>query len=288
MRTADRQKPAPGALFLDHVSHFVPDLDAAGSLLQALGFAVTPRSEQMAEGKPVGAANRCVMLEEGYLEILAPTLDTPAARRMRERIDRFVGVHLACFGTPDAEGEHLRLAAHGFEPQPLVDLEREVEQGSGRLARFKVVRPDPGKMPEGRIQYVQQMAPEAIWTEANLAHDNGVVALRSVLVVAEDPVEAAARWARFTGLLPRPENEAIFLNAGRGRVAIASREDLSELLQIDLPQPPALAGYALGCRHPDRFAARLAEAGVAVRKRGARYAAALPSALGGAWLLEPA
>jgi hypothetical protein len=287
MRAADKQRPAPGTLVLDHVSHFVADLDAAAALLQELGFAVTPRSEQKVEGEPVGAANRCVMLEEGYIEILAPTLDTPAARRMRGSIERFVGVHLACFGTPDAEAEHRRLAAHGFEPQPLVDLQREVEAGSGKLVRFKVVRPAPEKMPEGRIQYVQQLAPEAIWTDANLAHDNGVVALRSVLVVAEDPIEAAARWARFTGLMPHPENGAVVLKAARGRVAIASREDFSRLL-FSCPSPPALAGYALGCRDPERFAARLAGAGIAVRQSGARYAAALPAVLGGAWLLEPA
>jgi hypothetical protein len=287
MRTADRQRPAPGELFLDHVSHFVPDLDAAAALLQRLGFAVTPRSEQQVGGEPVGAANRCVMLEEGYLEILAPTLDTPAARRMRERIGRFVGVHLACFGTPDAGGEHARLAAHGFEPQPLVDLQREVGEGSGKRVRFKVVRPAPEKMPEGRIQYVQQLTPEAIWTDANLAHDNGVAALKSVFVVAEDPIQTAARWARFTGLLPRRENDWISLQANRGRVVIASREHLSPLFE-NPPPAPALAGYALACRDPDEFAARLSRSGIAARKTGARYAVALPAALGGAWLLEPA
>src|SRR5256885_12137547 len=51
-----------------------------------------------------------------------------------------------CYGTPDAEGEHRRLQAHGFEPQPLVDLQRRV---NGATAQFKVVRLPPEKMPEG-------------------------------------------------------------------------------------------------------------------------------------------
>src|SRR6184192_3202100 len=78
-------------------------------------------TQQTPEG-PVGASNRCVMLKEGYLELLAPTHDTPAAQRMRGLMARYAGVHVVCFGTPDAEGEHRRLQAHGFEPQPLVAL----------------------------------------------------------------------------------------------------------------------------------------------------------------------
>src|SRR3954471_6797739 len=101
MSVADRQKPAPGQLFLDHVSHFVPDLDAAARIFQSVGFCVTETSHQKTPEGPLGTANRCVMLEEGYVELLAPTADTAAAQRLRERMQLFVGVHLACFGTPD-------------------------------------------------------------------------------------------------------------------------------------------------------------------------------------------
>ena len=55
------------------------------------------------------------MFEQGYIEILAPTLDTPNAQRVREHMARYGGVHLVCFGTPGAEAERARLAAHGFE-----------------------------------------------------------------------------------------------------------------------------------------------------------------------------
>ena len=103
MKTPDRQTPPPGELFLDHVSHFVPDLDAAAGVFEKLGFYVTANSAQVTPEGPVGASNRCVMLDEGYIELLTPTHDTPAAQRMRSSMARFVGVHLACFGTPQAE-----------------------------------------------------------------------------------------------------------------------------------------------------------------------------------------
>jgi len=151
MPIADRQRPHPGQLFLDHVSHFVGDLGKAGDLLERLGFAVTPVSVQVTQDGPAGTSNRCVMLTDGYLEFLTPTHDTPNAARMRKSMRRYRGVHLVCFGTPTAAEEHFRLRHHGFAPPPIVKLERKGE--GGLKARFSVVRSAPGRMPEGRVQY---------------------------------------------------------------------------------------------------------------------------------------
>src|SRR4030081_2321054 len=127
MDAAELQKPPPGELFLDHVSHFVRDLDAAAEFLEQLGFKVAPVSIQEVAGSRVGA-NRCVMLEQGYIEILTPTLQADP------------GLRLPCFGTPDAEAEHRRLADHGFEPQPIIDLQREPDSETGA---FKEVPAGP-------------------------------------------------------------------------------------------------------------------------------------------------
>src|ERR1051326_9025054 len=109
MTAAEQQRPAAGTLVLDHLAHFVPDLDAAAAVWESLGFTVSERSNHQVDGKPACTANRCVLFERGYMELLAPTLETPNARRVRERMDQFVGVHLACFGTSDAQAEHRRL-----------------------------------------------------------------------------------------------------------------------------------------------------------------------------------
>lgn len=278
----ERQKPPPGTLFLDHVAHFVEDLDEAGALLEALGFAVTPRSDHESGGAPLGAANRCVMLESGYLEFLSPTQDTPHAQRLRALMECYNGVHLACFGTPDAQAELSRLQEHDFAPQPLFDLERKVE--SGELVRFQIVRPGPEAMPEGRVQYVRQMTPEHLWLPKYVAHENGVTTLDALYVVADDVAATAARWARFAGLLPRAQDDEVVLETARGRVILATRESLSKTLG-DAPPAPALAGYALGCRDAAAFAKRCSAAGLAVKKNADAYAVSLPPALGGAWML---
>jgi hypothetical protein len=272
---AQSQRPPAGELYLDHLAHFVPNLGAAANVFEGLGFKVTPESAHQVGGRPAGTSNRCVMLEDGYLELLAPTLDTPNAQRVRDRMKRFVGVHLACFGTPDAPAEHARLAAHGFEPEPVVNLERKIETGD--TVRFRVVYVPPAKMPEGRVQYCEHLTPRQLWREGLV----NPIRLRAVYVVADEPEEVAARWGRFGGLLPRPEDGFVRLDTARGRVVIGTRSALSGIFGI-VPPPPALAGYALSCSEPEQLAARCSKAGMTVRSN----VVTLPAALGGAWLLE--
>jgi hypothetical protein len=190
-------------------------------------------------------------------------------------------VHLVAFGTPAADEEHARLARHGFTPPPIVHLARKVHDGM--TVRFSVVRAAPGKMPEGRIQYVQQLVPEAIWRAEHLRHANGVHGLAAAYVVAADPVRAAARWARFLGGLPRREAGLVALPTERGKILIGTREQMRRLLGA-APRSPGIAGYALACRDPKAFARRCATAGLKVNRQ---LAVVLPRALGGAWRLVP-
>lgn len=270
MHPPERQRPAPGTLYVDHVSHFVEDLDAAAAAFETLGFRVTPVSVQRTPEGPVGASNRCVMLEDGYIELLAPTHDTPAAQRMRGLMDRYAGVHLVCFGTADATAEHHRLEAHGFAPQSLVDLQRETAAGT---VKFKVARPAPEKMPEGRIQFVQHVTPELLWHAPSI---NGF-GLREVFVAAQDVAATAARWAEFVGLVPRPLGKTVRLETERGAIVIGPPPTGTN---AGIPAP-GIVGYSLTCRHPKALAARCSRHGLEVRRFGGRYTACLPAALGG-------
>jgi hypothetical protein len=277
------QKPPPGELFLDHVAHFVADLDAAGALLEALGFAPTPVSNHEVSGKPAGTANRCLMLGQGYIEILAPTLDTPNAQRVRADMARYGGIHLCSFGTPTAEAEHLRLEAHGFAPQEVIKLERKIE--NRKKLGFKVVYVPPEKMPEGRIQYCEHLTPQRLWNRKALGHKNGVTGLAAVYIVADDPVATAARWARFSGLLPFPEKGAVALKTARGKIFVATRKALSRFIE-NVPAAPAIAGIGLEFRDPEKFSKLCKRAGLKVKRTAQGYCVALPPALGGTWLFN--
>lgn len=256
------QRPSPGDLCLDHVAHFVPDLEAAARDLEKLGLVATPESAHRTQHGPAGTSNRCVMLEQGYIEILAPTMETPNAQRVRERMQRFIGVHLCCFGTSDPAAEHARLAAHGFEPEPMVNLARNLYDGSP--VRFNVVYTAPGKMPEGRIQYCEHLTETNLWRKEWM---NPGWRLEAAFVVAEDPGEVAARWARFSGALPRRDGEFVELPLARGRIVIGTRDALARLLG-EAPPAPSLAGYALSGKPGEK-----------------RRAVKLPPSLGGVWLI---
>lgn len=284
-----------GALSVDHVAHFVPDIDAAGAALEKLGFTLTPfsaQSQRLQPGGPLssaGTGNRCVMLDQGYLEFLTPTGRTPVAAALRTAIQRYIGVHLIAFGTRAAEAEHARLNEEGFTPSPAVALQRPISTEAGvETAEFTVVRVPPETMPEGRIQYCQHHTPELLWQSRWLEHRNGAVALAGVLLCVENPEEAALRFGRFTGLAPRPETNGWTLRTGRGALTFVGAEAFKRTLNVEPPQLPWIGGYVLETRKLARARDHLAPAGFEVKLMPRdRFVVTLPPELGGVMVFQP-
>lgn len=254
----ERQTPEGGEVFLDHVGWYVEDMDACAAAFERLGFVLTPYTEHShadADGSraPSGTANRCAMLARGYLEFLTHVrgLDLPLARQLRDGLARYPGVHLIAFACADAAAEHARLAAEGFALQPLVRLRRpsRLDDGSEAVCAFTVIRPEPGQMAEGRIQMLTQETPEVVWQPSLIARDNGLDLLSGVVVCTEDPEEAAARFARFTGKSPRPARGWIDLPLDRGCVSFATPAGLPDLAPgAAAPATPFIAAVAVRSR----------------------------------------
>lgn len=288
---ASRRRPGPGALVLDHVAHFVPDIDAAANALAGAGFTLTPFSPQQhrlapdAPLTPAGSGNRCVMLARGYLEVLTPTADTPVAQRMRAAIGRYVGLHLICFGTAQSGAVHAHLAREGLQPTTPVALERRIGTSEGeRTARFTVVRVAPEAMPEGRIQVVEHHTPELLWQTRWLGHANTATGLAASVVCVADPDEAASRFGRFTGTAPRRAGGAWRVATARGDVYLCGAEPLKARFGL---APPALPWIGLTVLTVADLAAarRHVGSGWTVGAAGAHELLALaPGALGGAFV----
>jgi hypothetical protein len=244
--------PAASALTIDHAAHFVPDIGAAGAGFENLGFTLTPFSAQSvrpeAGGAPVpaGTGNRCVMLQRGYLEFLAPTHDTPNANQLRAAIKRYTGIHLIAFGSTDGDADYARLAQGGFDPLPPIALQREVatETGSG-TARFTVVRVPPSTMAEGRIQYCQHHTPELVWQPRWVHHRNGITGLAGVILCVADPEESAQRHARFTGLPARRVDNTWRIDTARGVLMFVTPQFIGSRLDLTAPALPWIAGTVL-------------------------------------------
>ncbi|MGE3932903.1 MAG: VOC family protein [Rhodospirillaceae bacterium] len=229
--TTDPQTPRPGEIFLDHVGWFVPDIGAAAEAFARLGFVLTDYTEHRnatADGGsvPSGTANRCAMLERGYLEILTavPGVDSALTRQLEAGIARYTGVHLIAFTVGDAAEARERLAVAGFTPDPVVNLRRPVRTDTGGegMTAFSVIRIPPAEMPEGRIQILTQDTPDLVWQPGLIARDNAVEALTGILLRVADPAEAAERYGRFTGRNPRAIDGGAAIILDRGRIAFVA------------------------------------------------------------------
>jgi len=288
------QLPEPGAVFLDHVAHFVPAMEPAAAALEQCGFRLTPFTAQTnrVDGRPVaaGAGNRCAMFRRGYVEILAAVADTPLARQLNERLTRHVGVHLAAFSSADAAAEHHRLAAAGFPVLPLVDMRRPVATGDGEEeARFTIARIAPGSMPEGRIQFLTHHTEHLVWPEPYLDHPNGARALAAVWIAAADPAEPVERFARFTGHPARRDGAIMTIALERGALRFATPEFLAREFGI-APGPPLpyLAASEIEVASLDRLRRRLDGAGLVYRAIADGTAVPLPTSVGGTVLFRAA
>ena len=297
MTQADGNHAFASPLTIDHAAHFVPDIDGASAALENLGFTLTPFSAQLVRpengGPPVsaGTGNRCVMLQRGYLEFLAPTHDTPNASQLRAAMRRYTGIHLIAFGSDDGAADHARLLQAGLEPLPVIALQRDVgaESGTG-TARFTVVRVPPGAMAEGRIQYCQHHTPELVWQPRWINHRNGVTGLAGLIVCAADVEEAAQRYARFTGLPVQGAGNARRLETARGTLYVVTARILSERLDIAAPAVPWIAGAVLESNDFALTAQTMRRSGITTRLLSEPskncMLVELPAALGGIMIVQ--
>ena len=294
------------AIFLDHVAHWISDPEAAKDALLRLGFLVTCESAQVqaparrsqanavddaAAGASAGASNRCVMLHEGYIEVLWPTADTPIGLEIRAGIARHIGVHLAAFGVADAKAHHRRLVDADFPQRPVVSLTRKARLLSGeeRDLRFTVARPEEGSLPEGRVQFLTHHTAPVAWEKGRLAHPNGAKRLTDLFFCVADIEESIERYRLY---LNRPfwriDGGARFV-LERGSLWILDEAGILDRIGLEPPCLPWMAGYALACEDPSGIADRALQSGLRLHTAtDGLTTIILPPALGGAIVLHRA
>jgi Glyoxalase-like domain len=251
-RGIDRQLPMDDEVFLDHVGFFVADLEVAGARLTRLGFNVSPINLQQnadAAGvlRPSGTSNRLAVLRRGFIEVLAATHETPLADQLKKAVSRYEGLHLIALSHADIPGERQRLVVAGFKMQEIVRLRRHKPTPEGlREVRWSVLRPEPGQMPEGRVQFAYCHTPDLTWTPGMPAPENGADAITDILLCVENRKAAAARFARYAG---RPEVEngmRSVIALDRGSIAFVELKDATAMLpEFAAPDVPFMMGQAL-------------------------------------------
>lgn len=253
---------------LDHVGIVGADLAAMATQYERLGFTLTPlarHSGRRAPDGPVvsfGTGNRCVMLQQGYLELLAVLDPAAASQTVPGFLRRYAGIHTMALEVADAEAALPRLHAAGFGTLAVSQLDRPAngDEPDSPRARFDLVAL-PG-LSEGRVNLIRHRTREAVWQPRFLGHANNAIALDEAVIVSASPAETAARFSRLAGRPVAPDPAGGYaLALPRGRIRLLPPAALPRVFPgVEPPCLPFIAGLAL--RTSDNAAAitRLAAA----------------------------
>lgn len=196
--SANQGPPRP----IDHLVFPTASLDVARGRLVSLGFSVAPEGVH-----PFGTRNACVYLADGaFLEMLAI-----GDRAMRDRSvfdgNAFVerdkvfretsgeeGLSAIVFATQDAAADHRRFIDARLSIGPMLAFSRPFVGSAGRsdIASFRLAFASVGEPGAQFLFTCERVNAPAVDRSALERHDNGVLSLAGVIIVAEDVGAVAA------------------------------------------------------------------------------------------------
>lgn len=281
---------------INHVGLAVFDMADAASRYERLGFVLSPLSMHagaMTPGeapRPLGSGNRCAVFGRNYVEILAHVRKELPDVHVREFLERYQGLHIICFGAPDADVLETGLARAGVGNSGVIPLQRDVDTEDGeRTAKFRRVLFEDGQTPEGLIQAAQHLTPQYIHQDRYRRHPNGAVALTEVVLCVPDDETAGFvdRYRRYTGVSGEPDGVSYVVRLPLGRVRITPASAVqTELPGETPPAVPSLVAHAVAVRDLPATRALLDRNQVPVRDAGDRLLVPSAAACGGAVIFE--
>jgi hypothetical protein len=270
---------------LDHVGAITHDLAAAARQWERLGFQLSPVSRQRGrlpgrdDAGEWGTANRCAILERGYLELIG-VVDPAGFNPWTPFLSRFEGLHLLALRVDSADGawqafsEVPALAARFDAP---VQRARALDvNGEQRTMGFRNVFSRDAECPECRYIVIEHQTPDYLWQPRYLVHANGALALEAVyLCSSDDPADPEARTAqgRITLLSGSPGRVSTpgwrtYGLPGGGRLEVGTPEAFQSRWGGHAPVRPSLAGVAVRFADRARAAWLMEQNGVNVVRRG--------------------
>lgn len=248
--------PLKHVLGVDHVVVAARDLAASAADWASLGFTVSPRG---VHSPLLGTANHTIMLDEDYVELLSPLVETEQNRPTRDFLARREGIERVAFTTDDATAGAAEITARGFPALGPIHFGRPVPLPAGgeAEARFNVFRWPLSEQPGGtRIFACQHLTRETVWLPELQRHANGAFAIRRIEILSADPAAAAAHLSRLIDEPAREEDGAWRVASGGRRAdfvfldAAALARRYPEALRADLP-PEGVAALVLATRDLD-------------------------------------
>lgn len=187
---------------VDHLVLPTVGLDLARARLSALGFTVAPVGIH-----PFGTANCCVFLADGtYLEPLA-VADAAAAETAARNGNVFVardaqfrqvagedGLSAVVLSTDDAAADHDWFEQANISAGSMLDFSRAFVDpaGNSAVASFRLAFAMQASSPAAFAFTCQRINPPPTDRTVLQTHENGAVALASIVAVSDDPAVSAA------------------------------------------------------------------------------------------------
>jgi hypothetical protein len=254
-------------LGLDHAGCVVNAFDAGAAQWERLGFALTPESRQrgavpgQAGFHPWATANRCVILNHTYLELIG-IVDKTAFNPWARFIARREGLHILALRCDDAVSAHAALAARTDALLPPVPRERTLDvDGEPRTMRFRNIFSRDELWSEARYLVIEHQTPEFLWQPRYQQHENGACDLVAITLVADEPAQLLPRLTAFDGNVFEHDKTAISARLpGHGSVSILSSELFSGLYGVKADT--GMQAITVSFRNLERTLALLKQRGI--------------------------
>lgn len=296
---------------LHHVGHVVADMAQAIAHYERLGFRMPPPScpaVPLHEGgapEPFGTGNTHADFPHSFLELVARIedgagdrlpadarlvpLEAPAealpglVERIRETsanmaacLNRFEGLHILMFSSPDIDAAASRLSDAGVRHGGVNTVRRATasdapeDTATVRYLEISGDGPDarPGSVTEGRVGVVADLDPD-LRGASLLDHPNGAVDLvAAVLCVADRDVAAVQRrYETYLGRTARPDGPARVFELNEATLTVVPASGLATVLPGERPTAlPAFAGCTVAVRDLSRTRELLRRNGLPLRE----------------------
>jgi len=276
----------PDIAGLHHVGHVVADIGAAAELYRRLGFHVGPaafpawKDQPIAQADnnlvPFGVGNTHIEFHRDFVELVTVLdgplpadaflmpIEAPADRReelmraihttaanIRHCLDRFDGLHITLFDSPDPAATAARLDAAGIAHGGVHHIQRPMWTESGHTTAVPASYLEIGedaRVPEGRIGVASNPDVTLLDAQKLPEHPNGAVGLTEIVMCAADGEldEYATRYAAILDREPeRADHGRVFALEG-SRLTIARASRLGKVWPgAEVPALPGFAAYGV-------------------------------------------
>uniref|UniRef100_UPI003F490FB2 VOC family protein n=1 Tax=Streptomyces chartreusis TaxID=1969 RepID=UPI003F490FB2 len=235
---------------INHLGVIVADIDRVIDPYTQLGFAFTPLSRHrgaLRPGEPVadlGTGNRCAVFRSTYLEVVTIIPGSAAAQVPPGLPD---GLHILCFGSPDAAALAHRWTAAGIPNDGAVPLERNVDTPQGPdLVKAIRVMIDFAATSEGQLLASELLTPQTVHQPRYMSHDNGALELSELVVSASDAAAVARRYAVMTGIHAERDGDAHVIRLPGQQLVFLAPGDVERYVPGARPsESPAMVAFGV-------------------------------------------